>query len=208
MIKQEFLETLKKYTTDGKQQQTMWSEVEKNYSRSERHYHNLAHLDSMLAELKAHKDKFDSWDTIIFAITYHDFVYCSLKKNNEERSAEIASKRLSDISFPDKLNTFCRHLILATKKHERGDPETNLFTDADLSILGSDSETYKEYSKQIRREYSIVPDILYVSGRRKVLMHFLKMGSIYKTKEFLEKYELAARNNIQAELTSLTNGII
>lgn len=208
MIKQDFLESLRKYTTDSSQQRTMWAEIEKNYSKSDRHYHNLVHLNSMLAELRMHRDKFDNWDTIIFAITYHDLVYSSLKNNNEERSAEIASKRLCNISYPEKLIAFCRQLILATKKHEPSDAETNLFTDADLAILGSDPETYREYSKQIRLEYSIYPDIVYNPGRKKVLIHFLKMDSIYKTKVFSDKYELAAKNNLQTELAKLTNGTI
>lgn len=208
MIKQDFLESLSNYTTDSKQQQTMWAEVEKNYSKSDRHYHNLLHLNAMLTELKMHKSSFDHWDTVIFALAYHDLVYSTLKSNNEERSAEIAAKRLSSISYPEKQIAVCRHFILATKKHEASDAETNLFTDADLAILGSDPETYKEYSKQIRREYSIYPDIVYNPGRKKVLMHFLEMNRIYKTTVFFDKYELAAKNNIQEELTRLTNGTI
>ncbi len=144
MIKQEFIESLKNYTTDSEQQLALWNEVEKNYSKSDRHYHNITHLNSMLTELKIYKDKFDNWDTIIFAIAYHDLIYNSLKGNNEERSAEMAIKRLTNISFPEKLITSCEKLILATKKHEPSDSETNLFTDADLSILGFDSETYKD----------------------------------------------------------------
>ena len=37
MIKQEFIENLKNYTTDTEQRLTMWNEVEKNYSKSDRH---------------------------------------------------------------------------------------------------------------------------------------------------------------------------
>ena len=90
MIKQEFIESLKNYTTDSEQHLALWNEVEKNYSKSDRHYHNITHLNSMLTELKIYKDKFDNWDTIIFAIAYHDLIYNSLKGNNEERSAEMA----------------------------------------------------------------------------------------------------------------------
>jgi len=203
MIKQAFFESLNKWTSDN-ERTTLWNEVEKNYSKPDRHYHNLTHLSSMLAELEPHQDKFDDWDTIIFAITYHDLIYSSLKSNNEEKSAEIAIKRLANISFPEKLVAFCGHLIRATKKHEPSDPMTNLFTDADLSILGSDSRTYKEYAKQIRLEYAIYPDIIYNPGRKKALTHFLNMDNIYKTKEFSDKYEINAKANIEAELDSLT----
>ena len=208
MIEEEFIGSLKNYTVDGEQRQIMWSEVEKNYSRPDRHYHNLTHLNSMLTELNLYKDKFNNWDTIIFAIVYHDLVYNTLKSNNEERSAEMAIKRLTKIAFPEKEITFCAQLIHATKKHEPGDQETNLFTDADLSILGADPETYKAYSKQIRLEYSIYPDLIYNPGRKKVLTHFLKMHKIYKTNDFSDRYEQNAKTNIQTELNSLTNGLI
>lgn len=206
MIKQEFIESLKKCTTSDEQQMVMWNEVERNYARPDRHYHNLNHLNSMLNELTVHKGKFANWDAIIFAITYHDLVYNTFKSNNEQRSAEIMVKRLTNIQFPVEAITFCKALILATKKHEPGDPEINLFTDADLSILGADAHAYKEYAVQIRHEYSFYPDVLYNAGRKKVLMHFLKMPTIYKTKEFSDRYEVNAKRNVEAELNFLTNG--
>ena len=207
MIKEEFLRCTDKYTNDNELRE-MWDEVEKNYSKPNRYYHNLDHLDSLLAELRPHKDKFDNWDTIVFAITYHDLIYNTLKTNNEERSAKIATKRLTQIAVPHKLITHCNQLILATKKHEPSDYPTNLFTDADLSILGSNPDTYKAYSKQIRREYLIYPNLVYYPGRKKVLAHFLQMKSIYKTREFSERYELNAKANIKMELDMLENGDI
>jgi predicted metal-dependent HD superfamily phosphohydrolase len=95
-------------------------------------------------------------------------------------------------------------MILATKEHQRSDDETNLFTDADLSVLGADRETYLLYVQQIRAEYSIYPDILYNPGRKKVLEHFLNMENIFKTNEFRTKYESAARKNLEAEIRLLT----
>lgn len=200
MIKQQFFAIVNNYIADTNLQNAMWQEIETSYSKSGRHYHTLAHLNAMLAELEVYKHKFTNWDTIIFAIAYHDIVYNTLKSNNEERSADLAVKRLKAISIPEQPIAFCRHLILATKKHEPGDEETNLFTDADLSILGADAETYRRYSEQIRQEYAIYPDLVYNPGRKKVLMHFLAMPNIYKTKEFAAKYEAQARINIETEL--------
>jgi len=203
MIKEEFTASLKKYSGDDQLHLILWNEIEKNYSSSNRYYHNLTHLDAMLSELSVHKGKFDSWDIIVFAIAYHDLIYNSLKSNNEERSAELAAKRLSAIAVPKESIDICTQLILATKKHEPADSRTNLFTDADLAILGTNGDAYKEYSKQIRQEYSIYPDLVYNPGRMKVLRHFLEMDSIYKTQAFSDKYERTARTNIQAELSRL-----
>lgn len=204
MIKQEFLGSLSKYTSDSERQLAVWSEIQKNYSGPNRQYHNITHLNSILKELKIHQDKFSHWDAIVFAIAYHDFIYDASKNNNEEQSATIALQRLKQIAVPEQVIGLCKHLILATKNHESSDMETNLFTDADLSILGSDAEAYQTYAKQIRLEYSIFPDSIFNAGRKKVLVHFLKMSNIYKSKEFSDKYEFAARANLHAELDALS----
>jgi predicted metal-dependent HD superfamily phosphohydrolase len=185
MIKHEFFTCVKPYAPE-EQGVKLWDEAEKNYSAANRHYHNLTHLNSLVDELKPFKDKFSSWKTVVFAIVYHDIIYNTLKSNNEERSADMAVKRLSSIAVPKQSVAFCRQLILATKKHARADVETNLFTDADLAILGSPPDVYKIYSQQIRQEYALYPDLIYYPGRKKVLLHFLEMESIYKSEEWSE----------------------
>lgn len=203
MIKDEFVNALCNYTTDKNRVDTLWAEVEMKYSKPERHYHNLVHLNNLTEELLPFKERFTSWNSIVFAIAYHDIVYNTLKNNNEEKSADLAAKRLSAITYPEKLILHCMQLILATKNHRAGSEETNLFTDADLSILGTDRESYKVYAGQIRLEYSMYPDFIYNPGRKKVLIHFLEMNRIYKTPEFEDKYESAARINLQDELSAL-----
>jgi len=204
MIKTEFLKSLQNYSSDSEQCLAMWERVEKEYTSSDRHYHTLNHLDNLLTELADNKEEFASWDVIVFAIAYHDVVYNTLKSNNEEKSAEFARKELTKISVPENLIARCEQLILATKKHTDADFETNLFTDADLSILGASPEAYKLYSNQIRKEFSIYPDLVYNPGRRKVLKHFLEMERIFKTNEFAIAHESKARINLQTELNSFT----
>ena len=92
-----------------------------------------------------------------------------------------------------------------TSGHEiSSDSDTNYFTDADLSILGSNGKAYGEYSKNIRREYWLYPDIIYNAGRRKVIEHFLAMTKIFKTTHF-QQLEKQARINLQEELLHLPN---
>lgn len=203
MIKDEFLKALGGFTNDTDHLARLWNEVAKRYSSKRRHYHNLLHLESITEELTPFKDRFASWHTIIFAIVYHDVVYNSLKNNNEEESAEFATERLQSAGCPENLISRCTDLILATKHHAAGDEETNLFTDADLAILGADPEMYDMYSGQIRLEYSFYPDFVYNPGRKKVLMHFLGMPVIYKSPEFAAKYESSARKNLQRELAEM-----
>lgn len=44
---------------------------------------------------------------------------------------------------------------------------------------------------------------MYVPGRKKVLNHFLALPRIFKTNHFYEKYEEAARKNLEDELERL-----
>jgi len=203
VIEQAFLESLGFFTGNVSLQTSYWSEIETAYSGKKRHYHNLDHLDTLLKELLPHKEKFSDWNAIVFAVAYHDVVYNTLKTNNEERSADMASVRLSKALVPATTSRLCDRLIRATKRHESADYETNLFTDADLSILGADDDRYRAYVHAIRREYSVYPDLLYKPGRRKALRHFLDMESIFKTDEFAAKYESRARLNIEEELKEL-----
>jgi predicted metal-dependent HD superfamily phosphohydrolase len=144
------------------------------------------------------------WDSMVFALFYHDFVYNATSKNNEENSAVEAEKRLTALRLPiDKIAQVVQ-LIDATKSHKvSSDNDVNLFTDSDLSILGSPHAEYELYCSNVRKEYSIFPDILYKPGRRKVLRHFLDMPYIFKTDFFRSKLESIARQNIKTELNKL-----
>ena len=182
-----------------------WQEVQTNYQQSSRHYHTIAHLDFLHKELSSLKNEFSSWMVTVFAIAYHDIIYKVLRSNNEEKSADLATDRLRAIQLPPSKIDLCRRMILATKKHDDNpDKEINLFTDADLAILGTNPEAYLRYTNQIRSEYSIYPDVVYKPGRKKVVQHFLEMPRIFKTDEFACRYEKQARTNLGNELLSLT----
>ena len=179
----------------------LWSELQSKYSKPSRHYHNLAHLDHLIEQLLPIRNKIENWQVLTFSVAYHDIIYNTLKKDNEERSADLAYERMALLNILPELKEKCKLQILATKHHQLNeDSDTNYFTDADLSILGSDSDSYFTYSKQIRKEYLYFPDIVYKPGRRKVLEHFLKMENLFKTQYFQEKFEVQARINISWEL--------
>lgn len=202
-MRTEFENTLNHHSIPFTTQQNLWREIETNYSEAGRYYHTIAHLNALVSELSSLRASFANWHTIVLAVAYHDIIYNPLKNNNEEKSAELAVARLTDIGLPHALIRQCEQLIRATQKHEAADEETNLFTDADLSILGASPAAYDQYKTQIRREYSIYPDIAYKPGRRKVLEHFLEMPNIFKTIVFRSRYESNARYNLLRELTEL-----
>ena len=203
MIKEEFLDAVNSYSSTPDNANVLWQEVETKYAEKSRHYHTLDHLESLIKELLPVKATFSNWSVVVFAAVYHDIIYKATKTNNEERSAALAVQRLKAIAAPPELIRRCREFIVATKRHEPADNEIDHFTDADLSILGSSPDTYQSYTKQIRKEYSIYPDLFYKPGRKKVLLHFLGMPHIYKSTFFRDKYETAARRNLNDELKGL-----
>jgi predicted metal-dependent HD superfamily phosphohydrolase len=200
-LKTVFLQLLSGYAADQASAQTLWEEIAQAYGSKKRHYHNLAHLAHLYAQLLAVKTLLNDWDCALFALFYHDVVYKVHKTDNEEKSAELAVKQLKQLGAPLEIIDKCQALILATKTHVNStDPDVNLFTDADLSILGADWEVYADYSQKIRREYAVYPDLLYLPGRKKVLKHFLDMERIFKTDFFFERYEKTARENLTREM--------
>ena len=182
----------------------LWIEIEKHYNEKYRFYHTLKHIQDLYFLLEKNKDLIEDWETLIVSIFYHDIIYDAKSNNNEEQSAELMRKVMLKIDFSKEKIEKSYQQILATKKHEiTGDNDTDLFTDADISILGSEWEIYQAYAKNIRKEYSIYPDFLYNMGRTKVLKHFLTMPDIYKTSLFRAQFETKARENLERELQLL-----
>jgi predicted metal-dependent HD superfamily phosphohydrolase len=205
LLQKTFTELLAKHTNDQHIIDLLWNEIESHYNSKDRHYHTLQHLDNLLAQLLEVKKDIQNWDATLFALYYHDIIYSVMRSDNEEKSAVLAEERMRSINVPENTITECTAQILATKRHERSPiSDINYFTDADLSILGQDWETYLQYSGNVRKEYSVYPDLLYYPGRKKVLQHFLAMERIYKTWHFHSKLETQARRNMQRELESLS----
>jgi len=192
-----FTELCFQYTQDQNLIKSFWFEIEKKYSEKGRHYHNLQHLENMFSELDAVKDKIENFINISFSVFYHDVIYDASSKINEEKSAEFAKSRLEKLNCNASNINSVFEQIIATKAHQKADDnDIRYLLDADLSILGKDSESYVDYTKKIRKEYSIYPDLLYKPGRKKVLRHFLELENIFKTEDFKVKYENQARKNI------------
>ncbi|MFC4476878.1 hypothetical protein [Flavobacterium chungangensis] len=182
--------------------QKNWKDLEKEYSKKSRHYHNLTHLKEMIASFEIYRDKLQNPDEVLFSIFYHDFVYSASKKDNELKSAEFALAVLSEKVDLNKQLVF--DAICATQQHQYNAIEDiNWLIDFDLKILAKDWDDYKIYFEQIRKEYRIYPDFLYKPGRAKALKHFLENEFIFQTDAFRSLYEEKARANIEKEIKLL-----
>jgi len=187
------------------QVEQIFNYLKRQYRLPTRHYHNLNHISDILQKFKSANSEVENPAIIEFAIWFHDVIYNPLSKKNEFKSAERASKYLAKSTLPHEQIQLIHGLIEATEKHIPLEdyPDSQLFLDLDLSILGSPSEQYFQYTQQVRREYFHVPKILYQRGRAKALQSFLERERIFYTDEMREKYELKARENIQKEMRNM-----
>ena len=198
-----------RYTNKQEIAQELWQEIEAAYSQPERHFHNLAHLSQLFEVLSSYQHMLEDWDTLAFAVFYHDIVYDVVnyvtENTNEDRSADKAEQSLLQISYPSEKISRCKQHILATKKHEQSeDSDTNFLIDADLSILGQPWNVYEVYMKNIRKEYDIYPDPIFRAGRTKALEHFLQLPQLFKTDAFQQGYGAVAKENLNHELEILS----
>jgi predicted metal-dependent HD superfamily phosphohydrolase len=185
----------------------LYHQLVRLYSAEDRAYHNLSHIRSLLNISDSFRDRIQNYQALGFAVWFHDAIYNTRKKDNEERSAKLAVKSLGRFKFPfDTLVLVCE-MILATGDHQKkgGSEDLKIFLDLDLSILGSEEHVYRCYAQAIRKEYWWAPGDLYNEGRRKVLVSFLERESIYLTPEMVNRLEEQARRNIRREIESLSN---
>lgn len=200
-LQEKFTDLCLPFSKDQKLINGFWKEIETKYTEKGRYYHDLFHLENMFLELENVKNKITDFNSVSFSVFYHDIIYDATSKSNEEKSALYAADRLHKLNSDEDLISKINTQILATKSHQKSeDTDTDYLLDADLSILGKDLPVYLEYTRKIRKEYAIYPDLLYKPGRKKVLRHFLELDTIFKTEDFRNKYELKARENMTTEL--------
>jgi predicted metal-dependent HD superfamily phosphohydrolase len=133
-------------------------------------------------------------------------VYDVRREDNEAESALLAQERLRSLDVGSATVQRVATMIVATKTHETDDPETALFLDADLAILGADACSYEKYARNIRKEYAVFDDMTYRQGRKAVLRYFLQKPRIYLSDSFYNRYEEKARINLHRELDMLCAG--
>lgn len=203
MLQTIFTVLMNAYTHETAYIQASWDTLQTAYSAAERQYHNLNHLEYMYEAILPLKPLVQDWDSLLFALFYHDIVYSASSHSNEEDSAAAWEGVARHINFPEvkKVSAW----ILATKAHlQQEAQDLCILLDADLAILGGDAGAYGAYAVAIRKEYAIYPDEQYIEGRKKVLRHFMDMERIYKTDYFHHKLDQQARQNLERECRGLS----
>ncbi len=175
------------------------------YGEPHRAYHTIEHVRHCLDEFEDARGLAGDPVAVEMALWYHDAVYDPRAADNEEKSAALARDVARSAGLPEVQGGRVAELIRAsTHRRAPGDPDTRLFADIDLSILGQPEGAFDEYERQVRKEYGWVPEPAFRSGRSGILRSFLGRPSLYGTPYFREKYEAAARRNLERSLLRLT----
>jgi predicted metal-dependent HD superfamily phosphohydrolase len=175
------------------------------WAEPHRHYHTLWHLDEVLRVVGKLRDYCEGPAAVELAAWFHDAVYDTHAKDNEEQSALLAERELATLGVPANITRHVAHLVRATTHTDADvDRDAAVLLDADLAVFGAAEDRYRQYAEQIRLEYSWVPHADYRTGRARVLESFLKRNRIYRTERMHVAGDEAARRNLTAEIAALT----
>jgi predicted metal-dependent HD superfamily phosphohydrolase len=177
------------------------------YADPGRGYHDLLHLEEVLARLEELEDHGAVFDrlTVPLAAWFHDAVYDG-RPGAEERSARWAEEALPEAGVPPAQVAEVARLVRLTERHdpEPGDLDGAALCDADLAVLASPPPRYRAYTDGVRKEYASVPEPAFRAGRSAVLRELLDRPRLFTTAYALQHWEPAARANVTRELASLS----
>lgn len=175
------------------------------YRRADRHYHDRRHVRWVVRhvnELGAHTGDLSA---VIAAAFFHDAVHDTTRSDNEQISAELAERALTELEWPPRRRRHVADMILATVDHavEHADIDTQVLLAADLAVLAAEPARYGDYVRAVRREYAQVDDRDWRVGRSAVLRRLLDRRHLFAPGLGLGDWEQRARANMAAELATL-----
>jgi predicted metal-dependent HD superfamily phosphohydrolase len=172
------------------------------YDDPGRGYHDTLHLTEVLDRLDELSAAGLAFDPTVAALAawFHDAVYDG-ERDAEERSAVWAEEALAGTPYAAEV----ARLVRLTETHDPGadDEAGQALCDADLAILSSGADRYDTYVAGVRREYAYLADADFASGRAAVLHDLAGRDRLFHTAYGRERWEPAARANLERELAQL-----
>ncbi len=178
------------------------------WSTPDRCFHNLRHLIDMLARVDELAEESHNPDIMRIACWYHGCVFSSdveevIRGNggeDETASAAFAEADLRHLGVPMETVKRVCSLIVNLKRHMLADDDIDAqaLIDADLGTLAVDPQTYTEYVRLLREEYSHIPVEEYLRGRLTIVSRLLDREHLFHS-PLGERWEHPARENLSAE---------
>ncbi len=178
------------------------------WSEPHRRYHDVDHLRSVLVAVDELAHEARGITAVRLAAWFHDAVYAGQAGGDERASAALAASMLPALGVDAEQTAEVVRLVELTAAHHPAPNDANgaVLCDADLSVLGGDPAEYATYAAAVRDEYGDVPEAEFRSGRIAVLERLLDHRPLYQTATGRDRWEEAARRNIETELTLLRAG--
>jgi predicted metal-dependent HD superfamily phosphohydrolase len=177
------------------------------YADPSRGYHDTRHLTEVLDRLDELAGNGAAYDPtpVLLAAWFHDAVYDG-ERDAEERSAAWAEVALATAA-PAPIVSEVVRLVRLTETHTPDDGDANgcALSDADLGILAAPRQRYDEYVAAVRREYAHLEDAVFSAGRADVLKGLAAKPQLFHTTYARERWEAAARANLERELAALAS---
>ncbi|XP_003400967.1 uncharacterized protein LOC100650013 isoform X2 [Bombus terrestris] len=194
---------------------TWFTKLQEAYSEEKRTYHNLDSLHDKLNHYYEIKNNLKNPQAVLLALFFQNFEYDPKALDDENMNLEHFNAFANEAEIPAdaQLREEACELLKVAATHSTdahkiggafGSEDAHYFLDLDMAVLGSCPESYAEYREKVRGEYSFLSEPMYIALRLKVLQNFVQIPNIFATKEFREKYEEQARQNIQAEVELLS----
>nr|WP_107906061.1 hypothetical protein [Streptomyces chartreusis] len=176
------------------------------WQEPQRRYHTLAHLTAVLDRVDELAGYADDPDVVRLAAWFHDAVYLPDRSENEERSARLAERALTEAGVPADRTAEVARLVRLTVTHDPApnDRDGQVLCDADLAILAAPPSAYASYTAAVREEYHFVPSDAFREGRAAILRQLLDLPSLFRTPHGRKEWEATARYNLAGELEMLS----
>uniref|UniRef100_A0A182QVA4 Uncharacterized protein n=1 Tax=Anopheles farauti TaxID=69004 RepID=A0A182QVA4_9DIPT len=170
------------------------------YAQIHRHYHTK---DGLIRRKVPHLTGASICLQLAALFQYYHF---EADKDCVARNCEAVEEFFADAQLDNKTLLGNVKRLLGDLQTDAGDlseHDIHFFQDLDLLVLGTPREEYKEYTQQLRSECPAEDVGSYDKMRLKLLQTLSRIPCIYLTKEFSDRYESIARNNIEQEINDL-----
>ena len=182
----------------------LYHQIVASYSEPHRKYHTMQHLNECFSHLENVRLSAEHAAEVELALWFHDAIYNTSRKDNEQRSADWARDSALSAGISNDQTDRIYELIMATTHNAvPAGRDAEVLVDIDLGILGAEPARFDEYELQVRAEYSWVPEFVYRDARKKILEEFAAREWIYSTETFRSEHEVQARANLARSLARL-----
>jgi pantetheine-phosphate adenylyltransferase len=176
------------------------------YSAPDRFHHVLSHVARMLREYDRVKGCLVNPDAVETAAWFHDAILDSTRKDNEERTAILSQEMLEKAKLsPSFIQAVGDHILATVYRATPKTKDQAYLQDMDIAVFGMPDRRFDEYERGIKDEYAWVPEQLFREARIDLLKEFRSREPIYQTEEFRQRYEQAAKRNLQRSIDLLSD---